>query len=178
MGDNSAIEWTDATWNPLRGTAGKWTCSKISDGCTNCYASSMNRRFGGSEYPRVGELRVDTVRLDELVLTQPSRWKRPRMIFVCSMTDLFEESVPFEWVDRVFEVMEANPQHTFQVLTKRPGRMVQWFWSHRNHDTPWYSDYRRLPPHIWTGVTVELQRYSWRIAELMRIPSWVRFVSA
>jgi protein gp37 len=89
----------------------------------------MNKRFGGPEYPHVGEPDKDAVRLDERVLTQPSRWKRPRTVFVCSMTDLFEESVPFEWIWRIFQVMRDNPHHTYQVLTKRPGRMydfLQW----------------------------------------------------
>ncbi len=173
MGDNSAIEWTDATWNPLRGTVGRWTCSKISDGCTNCYASSMNRRFGGSEYPRVGEPRVDTVWLDERVLTQPSRWKRPRMIFVCSMTDLFEESVPYTWVEHVFWEMMQNRQHTYQVLTKRPGRMLE-FW----RLSTWGLSGQPVPPHIWIGATIELDRYSWRAEKLRQIPAAVRFVSA
>ncbi len=174
MADKSAIEWTDATWNPLRGTAGKWTCSKISPGCDNCYASSMNRRFSGLEYPRVGEERNDQVRLDEQVLTQPSRWKRPRVVFVCSMTDLFEESVPFEWIDRVFFEMLQNPRHTFQVLTKRPGRLVQW-WKERFRPE---NGTTLLPANIWLGTTVDEDRYSWRAKKLVQVPAAVHFVSA
>src|SRR6266542_5518661 len=101
----TAIEWCDETWNPLRGTGdSRWMCQKISPGCDNCYASRLNHRFGGPEYPVSFSPPVDPpqpnswcVRLDERVRTQPYHWKRPRMIFVCSMTDLFGEWVPDEW---------------------------------------------------------------------------------
>lgn len=176
MADKSAIEWTDATWNPLKGTVGRWACSKISPGCDHCYASSMNHRFGGPGYPRVGEPAADTVRLDERVLTQPSRWRRPRTVFVCSMTDLFHEDVPFEWIDRIFAEMVVNPRHVFQVLTKRPRRMLEWLLARAVAGGA--GSVERLPAHIWVGVSVELDRYSWRAERLRQIPAAVRFVSA
>lgn len=119
MGERTSIEWTDATWNPIRGTRGTWSCVKVSEGCAHCYAERFNVQRGGPEY-KVG---ADTLRLDEEVLTHPIRWKRPRRIFVCSMTDLFEERVPDEWIRRIFDVMRAASQHQFQVLTKRAERM-------------------------------------------------------
>ncbi|HEV7278410.1 MAG TPA: phage Gp37/Gp68 family protein [Devosiaceae bacterium] len=141
MADNTGIEWTDATWNPLRG------CSRVSEGCRHCYAEGVAARFSGLGQPYEGLARFvvtktaaagKTTQLPprrearwtgkiafagEAVLTQPLRWKRPRKIFVNSMSDLFHESVPDEWIDRIFAVMALCPQHTFQVLTKRPERM-------------------------------------------------------
>lgn len=128
MGDRSAIEWTDASWNPIVG------CSVVSPGCTNCYAMKMAARIErmqpGSHYAgtfqpsKAGPVWTGKVALaPEHILTQPLRWRRPRRIFVNSMGDLFHESVPDEWIDRVFAVMALTPQHTFQVLTKRSARM-------------------------------------------------------
>ena len=131
MADKSKIEWTDATWNPLRG------CSRVSEGCRNCYAEGVAARFSGPGLPYEG-LAKRVTRPDgssearwtgkvafsgDQVLTQPLRWKKPRRIFVNSMSDLFHESVPDAWIDRIFAVMALAPQHTFQVLTKRPERM-------------------------------------------------------
>jgi protein gp37 len=142
MGDKTAIEWTrsddgtpGATWNPVRGTTGTWCCVKVSPGCTHCYAARLNQRRGGPDY-RVG---ADAPRLDAMALVQPLRWTRPRRIFVCSMTDLFWDQVPDEWIDQVFAIMAIcdgkrlrensgrrrlfNAAHTFQVLTKRAERI-------------------------------------------------------
>lgn len=119
MSDNSSIEWTDATWTPIVGTHGKWACTKVSPGCANCYAERLNVRFGGPRYAAG----YDTLKLDEAALTQPIRWGRPRNIFVCSMTDLFEERVPDHWIDRIFAVMGTASWHNYQVLTKRAVRM-------------------------------------------------------
>ncbi|TIX20773.1 DUF5131 family protein [Mesorhizobium sp.] len=145
MADKSAIEWTDATWTPIRARlweiqndgSGKerigWHCEHASEGCRNCYAEGFNRRLGTGRDFKPGELYREEKRgyqngeiklfLDEAMLTAPLRWKKPRMIFVCSMTDLFADFVPDEWIDRVFAVMALAPQHTFQVLTKRAKRM-------------------------------------------------------
>ena len=128
MSDNSSIEWTDATWNPVTG------CSVVSPGCTNCYAMGLAGTRLRNHPSRAG-LTIDTkagpiwngeVRLNEQWLTQPLKWKRPRTIFVCAHGDLFHENVPDEWIDRVFAVMALAPQHTFQVLTKRAKRMREY----------------------------------------------------
>lgn len=120
------IEWVQnadgtkgETWNPIRGTAGRWHCTKVSPGCTNCYAERMNVRFKGPRYTKG----ADTLRLDRKVLEQPLRWKKPRTIFTLSMSDLFHESIGFEWIDLVFGVMALAPQHRFQILTKRASIM-------------------------------------------------------
>lgn len=125
MADNSKIEWTDATWNPITG------CSVVSPGCTNCYAMKLAgtrlkhhpTRAGLTIDSKAGPVWNGQVRFNESMLLDPLRWKRPRMIFVCAHGDLFAENVPDEWIDQVFAVMALAPQHTFQVLTKRPERM-------------------------------------------------------
>lgn len=125
MAEHSSIEWTEATWNPITG------CSVVSAGCKHCYAMKLaGTRFrnhpsrkGLTQDTKAGPVWTGEVRLNEEWLTQPLRWKRPRMIFVCAHGDLFHESVPDEWIDRVFAVMALAPHHTFQVLTKRPERM-------------------------------------------------------
>jgi len=130
MADRSKIEWTDATWNPLRAHRAVgdtirtgWHCEHVSPGCANCYAEAMNRRLGTGLPFKPGHREDIRLALDHRMLTQPLRWKKPRMIFVCSMTDLFAEFVEDEWIDKMFAVMALCPQHTFQVLTKRPDRM-------------------------------------------------------
>lgn len=157
MADKTKIEWADATWTPIRGTLGKWHCVRVSPGCGTakaggCYAERINQRFGGPAY-RVG---ADTPRIDArnakgLILEQPLRWRKPRMIFVCSMTDLFLEAHPFEWIAAVFGVMAACPQHTFQVLTKRPERALEFFeWLEaqcREHDD--VDDKGNRFPQLW-----------------------------
>lgn len=135
MADRSAIEWTDATCNPIRATrtTGQlmqqlrygWHCEHVSEGCRNCYAEGFNRRLGtGLDY-KPGYRRDIALFLDEKMLLQPLRWRKPRKIFVCSMTDLFADFVPDEWIDKMFAVMALCPQHIFQVLTKRPERMLR-----------------------------------------------------
>ena len=138
MADRSSIEWTEATWTPIRArnlATGKvgWHCEHVSEGCRNCYAESINRRLGTQIAFKPGNLfRQDRVGysngeakvfLDEKMLLAPLKWRRPRRIFVCSMTDLFSDFVSDAMIDRVFAVMALAPQHTFQVLTKRPARM-------------------------------------------------------
>lgn len=132
MGDGSAIEWTEATWNPVRG------CSRVSEGCRHCYAEGVARRFAGPGQPYEGLVRLDAqgrpkaqwngvVRLVPEHLGDPLRWKKPRRIFVNSMSDLFHEALDFEVIAAVFGVMAATPQHTYQVLTKRPARAREFF---------------------------------------------------
>lgn len=154
MGDHSAIEWTEATWNPTTG------CTKVSPGCDRCYAERVALRFK-TTFPNGFQLTMRPQALD-----LPLRWKRPRMIFVNSMSDLFHADVPESYIRDVFAVMEACPQHTFQVLTKRAERL------HRLAPRlPW-------PRNVWMGVSVESSKYTWRIDYLRRTPAAVRFVSA
>lgn len=169
MGDHSAIEWTDATWNPIRGTKGRHICERISPGCRFCYAARMNVRLSRIDYVAG----ADDPRLDETALQQPLAWKRPRRIFVCSMTDLFWERVEHEWVLRILDVIERSPQHTFQILTKRAERMYDFFGgsSGAGEGAP-------ALPHLWLGISAERQRElvdRWRWLE--RTPAAVRWIS-
>lgn len=154
MADHSPIEWTDATWNPVTG------CTKVSPGCAHCYAERLVHRFA-STFPRGFRI---TLRPEALTL--PQHWRRPRMVFVNSMSDLFHPDVPDAFIADVFQVMTACPQHTFQILTKRPDRLAQ-LASH----LPW-------PKNIWAGVSVESSRYLGRLEALRRVPAAVRFLSA
>jgi len=183
MGDRTAIEWTTATWNPITG------CSKVSPGCAHCYAEAISLRFGYSVGPWTPENATENVVLHPERLDQPLRWKRPRMIFVNSMSDLFHERVPGEYIARVFAVMAAAHQHTFQVLTKRPARMAALladnaFWSEAaRHATHSLGAMARLwgdhfLPNVWLGVSVENRRFVHRADVLREIPAAVRFVSA
>jgi protein gp37 len=156
MASGSAIEWTNATWNPVTG------CTKVSPGCKFCYAERLTERFGRGKFTDV------TLHPERLDL--PLRWRTPRMIFVNSMSDLFHERVSFEFIDRVFAVMTRAAEHTFQILTKRPDRLVAW---HREHNHG-----RGVPSHVWLGVSVENAAYLWRIDRLREIDVGVRFISA
>lgn len=162
MAANSKIEWTDATWNPVRG------CTKISPGCKNCYAEAFAERFRGvpgHPYEQGFDLRLIPEKLLEPVL-----WKVPRMIFVNSMSDLFQESVPDEYIVTVAKVMEAANWHTYQVLTKRSKRMRDML----NCELQFVVD----APHIWWGVSVENKRYGLpRINHLRAARAKVRFLS-
>ena len=158
MSDRSRIEWTDATWNPVTG------CIKVSPGCAHCYAEANTLRFrrGGPFLPGKATIKVHPDRLDE-----PGRWQRPRRVFVCSMSDLFHEEVPLTFIDEVFARMREYDHHTYQVLTKRPARMLEY----SKRAGSW-------PPHVWAGVSVENQIWAdRRMPHLMHVPSAVRFVS-
>lgn len=159
MGDKTGIEWTDATWNPVSG------CSKLSQGCKNCYAKTL--------FPRVYPGRkFEDVRLHPERLDQPLRWKRPRRIFVNSMSDLFHDDVPDDFIAKVFGVMFLAKQHTFQVLTKRPQRMqlLLSLWQARDNWTP--------PPNVQLGVSVEDQATAdERIPQLLATPAAIHFLS-
>jgi protein gp37 len=154
VSDNSAIEWTEATWNPTIG------CTKISPGCERCYAERITRRFPGT-YPNGFDLTLRPHALD-----LPLHWRRPRTVFVNSMSDLFHVDVPESFIRQVFEVMKQCPRHTFQVLTKRAERLAR-----VAKRLPW-------PANVWMGVSVESPTYAWRIDYLRRVPSAVRFISA
>jgi protein gp37 len=182
MSDRSKIEWTDATWNPLRArdpASGKigHHCVKISPACAHCYAASMNRRFGtGLEYSAGSSSQVF---LDGLVLVKPLAWKRPRKIFPCSMTDLFGDWVSVDDIAKIVDVMAAAWRHTFQVLTKRPERMAAIMPKLAKRHTA--KDGSGWPlPNVWLGVTVEdHQRAEERREPLRRIAEmgWTTFVS-
>jgi protein gp37 len=157
MAQNSEIEWTDATWNPVTG------CSKISPGCKNCYAERMAKRLKAMNQPRYRNGFEVTLQPD--VLEQPLRWKSPRRIFVNSMSDLFHEEIPQEFVRQVFTVMNAAEWHTFQILTKRSQYL-----STIAHKVKWSKN-------IWIGVSVESEQYLHRIQDLISVPATVRFLS-
>jgi len=153
----STIEWTEATWNPIRG------CVKVSPGCKHCYAEAFAERFRG--VPGHPYEQGFDVRLVPHKLSDPLRWTRPTTIFVNSMSDLFHTDVPREFVRRVFDVMVRCPQHTFQVLTKRSRRAHE-----ESSDLPW-------PENVWMGVSVEDQHVTHRITDLQSVPAAVRFLS-
>ena len=178
----SKIEWTERTWNPIIG------CTKVSPGCTNCYAEKMAKRqihigMMRSQFSRnIADTFYDysaVINLDsegwngEVVFRQnqiskPLHWRKPCMIFVCSMSDLFQEGIRDEWICNVFEIIEQCPQHTFQILTKRPGRAVQWFNEYKGFN---FSN-------VWFGVTAENQATEdARVPKLADVSTAVRFAS-
>jgi protein gp37 len=157
MSDKSSIEWTEATWNPVTG------CTKVSPGCAHCYAETFAERFRGvpgHPYERGFDLQLRPERLN-----QPLKWKRPRIIFVNSMSDLFHPDVPVEFIETVFDTMVRAKWHTFQVLTKRSERLAQ-----LADQLPW-------PKNVWMGVSVENQRWTLRIEDLRHVAATVRFLS-
>jgi protein gp37 len=157
VSDRSEIEWTHATWNPVRG------CIKVSPGCKHCYAERFAERFRGvAGHPF--EQGFD-LRLIPEALELPLRWKRGRLIFVNSMSDLFLEGVPDEYILKVLKVIEAAPQHQFQILTKRAARLET------------FTRGRKLPGNAWFGVSVESASYAWRIDHLRNVPAKIRFLS-
>ena len=168
MANNSSIEWTEATWNPVAG------CSVVSPGCTNCYAMRMARRLeamGQSKY--AGTTRISggrskwngTIRLDENTLELPVTWKTGRIIFVNSMSDLFHEKVPLTFIQKIFKTMEKTPRHTYQILTKRAERLEE------------LSNYLDWPTNVWMGVSVENADFLWRIDHLRRTGAAIKFLS-
>lgn len=157
MGDKSAIEWTDATWNPVTG------CTKVSPGCKHCYAERLAARLRAMGNPRYRNGFNVTLHPDQIQL--PLRWAQPRMIFVNSMSDLFHEAIPEDFIRRVFEVMSRAHWHTFQVLTKRALRLAD------------LANRLSWPSNVWQGVSVESTRYTWRVAHLRQVPCAVRFLS-
>ncbi|MGD1156612.1 MAG: phage Gp37/Gp68 family protein [Terriglobia bacterium] len=157
MGQASAIEWTESTWNPLTG------CTKVSPGCKHCYAERMALRLqtmGQPNYARGFQLAMH-----ENALELPVKWKKPQTIFVNSMSDLFHDEVPVEFIANVFDVMCRADWHRYQLLTKRSGRLLE-----LSPSLPW-------KPHIWMGVSVESLRYVFRIDHLRRTGAAVRFLS-
>lgn len=157
MSIDSGIEWTDATWNPVTG------CTKVSPGCKHCYAERLAHRLRAMGNRRYARGFAVTLQPDQLTL--PLAWRRPRRIFVNSMSDLFHEAIPDEYLRRVFDVMATAHWHVFQILTKRSARLAA-----MARDLPW-------SPNVWQGVSVENARYTSRIAHLREVPAAVRFLS-
>jgi protein gp37 len=160
MADGTSIEWTEATWNPVTG------CSKVSPGCAHCYAERLSLRFGTTRKPWLPWYAAENVQLHPERLDQPRRWRRPRMIFVNSMSDLFHERVPLSFVQQVFEVMVECERHVFQILTKRHERLVE-----LAPELPW-------PENVWMGVSIENRRWVERAEALRAVPAAVCFISA
>jgi len=167
MASASPIEWTQMTWNPVRG------CTRVSEGCRNCYAERLATRFAGpgqayeglSLMTPSGPRWTNRVQLVPEVLEQPLRWRQPRLIFVNSMSDLFHPDVPLEFIQRVFTVIERCPQHTFQILTKRSARLRE------------LAPLLNWPKNAWMGVSVEDTQVTGRISDLQAVPAAVRFLS-
>lgn len=158
MADNSAIEWTEATWNPVTG------CHQISPGCAHCYAKTFAERWRGvpgHPYELGFDLQLWPHRVE-----QPLKWTRPRMIFVNSMSDLFHEGIPIEYIEQVFDVMGRASHHTFQILTKRQERLAE------------LAPILTWHPNIWIGVSIENRRFVHRADTLRQIDAQVRFISA
>jgi protein gp37 len=165
MSVQSTIEWTDATWNPVTG------CTEVSPGCDNCYARVFAERWRGipdHPYEQGFALRLWPERLN-----YPLHWKKSRRIFVNSMSDLFHKDIPDDFVLQVFDVMRQAHWHTFQVLTKRPSRLVKMASKISAH-----LNALEWPSNIWLGVSVETIQYSWRVDQLRKVPAAVRFISA
>ena len=157
MAQRSSIEWTESTWNPVTG------CSKISPGCKNCYAERMAARLQAMGSPRYRN--GFKVTLQEDLVELPLEWNQPKLIFVNSMSDLFHEDVPSDFIVKVFDTMKRADWHTFQVLTKRSDRLLS------------ISPYLPFPTNVWVGVSVESPQYAYRIRDLARVPAAVRFLS-
>ena len=166
MADGTAIEWTQATWNPTTG------CDRVSRGCDNCYAMTLAKRLkamGQPRYQQDGDPRTSGpgfgVKCHPDALSLPTTWRKPRLVFVNSMSDLFHDQVPVDFVKQVFDVMASTPQHTYQLLTKRARRLrrlapeLQW------------------PPNVWMGVSVEDTEVLHRVDDLRTVPAAVRFLS-
>ena len=152
----TAISWTDRTWNPVTG------CSRVSEGCRYCYAERLSIKNGWSSKPWTAANAAENVRLRPERLREPLKWKSPSLVFVNSMSDLFHELVPDDYIHRVMDVIEATPHHTYQILTKRSARLRQW---------------DRWPQNVWMGVSVEDERALHRVDDLRACGAAVRFLS-
>ena len=157
MSDNTSIEWTEATWNPVTG------CKKVSTGCRNCYAERMALRLQAMGKNRYRNGFAPTTHVEALKI--PFGWNKPKIVFVNSMSDLFQSQVPVEFVQSIFEVMNRCPQHTFQVLTKRPNIAER------------YASQLKWTKNIWLGTSIENQKATRRIHNLRRIPAAIKFLS-
>ena len=153
----SKIEWTDRTWNPVTG------CTKLSPGCTNCYAEIMAHRLHSMGVEKYENRFTPTIH--DNVLSEPAKWKNSHTVFVCSMSDLFHTDVPFSFIDKVMETITQTPQHRYQILTKRASRMKEYF------------SMSEIPQNVWLGVTVESSSEIPRIDSLRELQATIRFIS-
>lgn len=169
MSNKSKIEWTDATWSPITG------CTKVSHGCTNCYAERVWKRLSAINMPYHGRKFTD-VKCHPERLEQPRHWRKPRRVFVNSMSDLFHEEVPFSYIRDVFITMQDTRRHVYQILTKRPARMFEFFkWWYSEIDDSLMKD---IYPHVWLGVSIEDQPTAdERVTQLLQCPAAVRWLS-
>lgn len=166
MRDRTSIEWTEATWNPTTG------CDRTSPGCDHCYAQALAKRLkamGSPRYQIDGDDRTSgpgfRLTLHADLLDQPRRWRQPRTIFVNSMSDLFHSDVPLSFIRDVFDTISETPQHQYQILTKRSKRLAS------------IADDLNWPTNLWMGVSVESERYRFRVDHLRQVPAAVRFLS-
>ncbi len=157
MSLSSKIEWTEATWNPVTG------CTKISEGCRHCYAEKLALRLKAMNNPRYQNGFDITLHYD--VIGEPLKWHRSKMIFVNSMSDLFHEKVPIDFIEKIFEVIRIAKHHNFQILTKRSERLLQ------------IAPFLKWPDNLWMGVTVEMEEFIYRISHLKQTPAKVKFIS-
>lgn len=157
MAGYSNIEWTEITWNPVTG------CTKVSQGCKHCYAERMAKRLSAMGNPRYKN--GFNVTLHEDLITLPYSWKKPRKVFVNSMSDLFHEEVPIDFIQSIFETMNNTPQHTYQILTKRSKRLKE------------LSPFLNWTPNIWMGVSVENSDVLFRIEDLRTTGAFIKFLS-
>ncbi len=157
MATQSRIEWTESTWNPLTG------CTKISPGCKHCYAERMAKRLQAMGQPNY--VNGFKLTMHEHVLEKPLEWKTPQVIFVNSMSDLFHKDIPLEFIQRVFDVMKRAHWHQFQVLTKRSERLAE------------VSPYLEWTDNIWMGVSIETEKYTFRIDDLRKTAAKIKFLS-
>ncbi|WP_019156636.1 DUF5131 family protein [Robertmurraya massiliosenegalensis] len=157
MAGNSSIEWTEATWNPVTG------CNKVSDGCKHCYAERMAKRLFAMGNPRY--INGFKVTLHNDLINVPRKWNKPKRIFVNSMSDLFHEEIPLEFIKQVFKTMNETPHHSYQVLTKRPERVVE------------LANILNFTPNIWMGTSIENEKVIHRIDILKHVPAVIRFLS-
>ena len=169
MPNKTNIEWTDYTSNPIGPVQGGWGCSKVSPGCDHCYAETLNKRLGNKR-DFTGRWTFRLKRKELMDLKTTLRNKGHQRVFMCDMTDLFHSDVPWEHIYETFQVMCELEQHTFQLLTKRPGRMAYFADWLEVHGAWW-------PPNVWAGTSVESQKYAPRLDVLARVPAKVRFVS-
>lgn len=153
----SKIDWTDCTWNPITG------CTKCSAGCLNCYAEAMAKRLKAMGVDKYRNAFTLTLHSDDS--KEPLKWHKGRNVFVCSMSDLFHEKVPFSFIDRIMEIIKQTPQHRYQILTKRASRMFDYFSQHE------------IPTNVWLGVTVECKASKKRIDYLRELNAKVKFLS-
>jgi len=166
VSDKSAIEWTDATWNPVTG------CSKVSPGCAHCYAEKLSLRFGHSVLPWTPANAEENVVLHPERLRIPVSWRQGRMVFVNSMSDMWHPLVPADFIDQVFAVMQETDRHTYQILTKRPELMRAWF---EGGGANWAAE---PLSNVWLGTSIENNRWVHRADDLRATPAAVRFISA